>query len=85
MRAPNRWAAAFQRIEWLSPRRFGSVDEVLDYARAESARVGNGARRVDVSNDQLCCEIVDALRISAGTATVKRVGACSLWPAARER
>jgi hypothetical protein len=42
MRAPNSWAAAAQRIEWLSPRWFGSVEEVLDYARAESSRVGTG-------------------------------------------
>jgi hypothetical protein len=41
-RTPDSWAAAFQRVEWLSPRWFGSIDEVLAYARAESARVGRG-------------------------------------------
>lgn len=41
-RAPNSWAAAQQRIEWLSPRWFGSIDDVLAYARYESQRVGTG-------------------------------------------
>ena len=41
-RNPNSWAAAFQRVEWLSPRWFGTVEKVLEYARAESKRVGKG-------------------------------------------
>jgi hypothetical protein len=41
-RSPDSWAAAQQRVEWLSPRWFGSVDTVRAYARAESERVGQG-------------------------------------------
>jgi hypothetical protein len=41
-RNANSWGAAFQRVEWLSPRWFGDVEKLLDYARAESKRVGNG-------------------------------------------
>ena len=36
------WAAGQQRIEWLSPRWFGSIDDVLEFARGESERVGTG-------------------------------------------
>jgi hypothetical protein len=41
-RSPNSWAAAQQRVEWLSPRWFGSIEDVLAYARYESQRVGTG-------------------------------------------
>ena len=41
-RNPNSWCAGFQRVEWLSPRWFGSIEQVLAYARAESKRVGTG-------------------------------------------
>jgi hypothetical protein len=42
VRSPNSWAAAQQRVEWLSPRWFGSIETVRAFARAESARVGRG-------------------------------------------
>jgi hypothetical protein len=41
-RVPNSWGAASQRVEWLSPRWFGSRETLTAFASAESARVGQG-------------------------------------------